>query len=127
MIYLQLFLFYSQTIAAMLLASAAEAARVVTDNPIKFLGGLYHPSLLETIEKAKASSTSGAPIDGEALTVALDVVQAWAVLLTLGFTLVIFIFLAFCICSKKDDGYVLNLPTNTALILMFVCLKIRRI
>ena len=45
----------------------------------------------------------GTEVSGAALTVALDVVQAWAVVLTLGFTIVLFFFLAFCVCSKKDD------------------------
>ena len=45
----------------------------------------------------------GAEVSGEALTVALDVVQAWAVVLTLGFTIVLFFFLAFCVCSRKED------------------------
>ena len=85
---------------------------MVGDNgrdPIWVLGGSYHPSqhgvgsgsgdLLEMI----GESGTGAPLTGAALTVALDVVQAWAVLITLGFTLILFFFLAFCVCAKKDD------------------------
>lgn len=66
------------------------------------LGGVYAPpqgTFLNVI-----GGQPGAPLDGETLTVALDVVQAWAVLITVGFTLVLFVFLAFCVCAKKDDG-----------------------
>ena len=46
----------------------------------------------------------GSPeLNAEVLSAALDAVQIWAVVLTLGFTLVIFFFLAFCVCTKKDD------------------------
>ncbi|XP_042239127.1 PHD finger protein rhinoceros-like isoform X2 [Homarus americanus] len=72
------------------------------------LGGAYappvpsgHNTLLDII----GGQPGGPPLDGASLTVALDVVQAWAVLITVGFTLVLFIFLAFCVCAKKDDGY----------------------
>ncbi|XP_076043309.1 uncharacterized protein LOC143026572 isoform X2 [Oratosquilla oratoria] len=44
-------------------------------------------------------------LEGEALSVALDVVQAWAVLITLGFTMILFFFLAMCVCAKKEDLY----------------------
>ncbi|XP_064117461.1 mucin-2-like isoform X2 [Macrobrachium nipponense] len=76
--------------------------------PIWALGGAYSPpntavhspSLLDVL-----GGEPGGPIDGASLTVALDVIQAWAVLITIGFTIVLFIFLAFCVCAKKDDGY----------------------
>lgn len=77
---------------------------VGTRGPAWALGGAYtphHSSLLDVL----GSEPGGPPLDGPALTVALDVVQAWAVLITVGFTLVLFVFLAFCVCAKKDDGY----------------------
>lgn len=76
---------------------------VGTRGPAWALGGAYtphHSSLLDVL----GSEPGGPPLDGPALTVALDVVQAWAVLITVGFTLVLFVFLAFCVCAKKDDG-----------------------
>ena len=76
-------------------------------DPIWVLGGSYHPpkgqSTGDILDMIGQSGT-GAPLTGAALTVALDVVQAWAVLITLGFTLILFFFLAFCVCAKKDDG-----------------------
>ncbi|XP_068239654.1 proline-rich protein 36 [Palaemon carinicauda] len=79
------------------------------ERPIWALGGAYSPprsgvhspSLLDVL----GGEPGGPPIDGASLTVALDVIQAWAVLITIGFTIVLFIFLAFCVCAKKDDGY----------------------
>lgn len=74
--------------------------------PVWALGGAYTPShsaaghnFLDVL----GGETGGRPIDGATLTVALDVVQAWAVLITVGFTLVLFLFLAFCVCARKDD------------------------
>ncbi|XP_037780407.1 flocculation protein FLO11-like [Penaeus monodon] len=77
---------------------------VRTRGPAWALGGAYsphHSSLLDVL----GSEPGGPPLDGPALSVALDVVQAWAVLITVGFTLVLFVFLAFCVCARKDDGY----------------------
>lgn len=76
---------------------------VRTRGPAWALGGAYsphHSSLLDVL----GSEPGGPPLDGPALSVALDVVQAWAVLITVGFTLVLFVFLAFCVCARKDDG-----------------------
>ncbi|KAB7495251.1 hypothetical protein Anas_10264 [Armadillidium nasatum] len=85
------------------------AAAAATRSPAWFLSGAYHPPQPgrsgESFKHIPGGSETNGEISGEALTVALDVVQAWAVLLTLGFTLIIFFFLAFCVCSKKDDGY----------------------
>nr|XP_045601566.1 serine/arginine repetitive matrix protein 2-like isoform X2 [Procambarus clarkii] len=72
------------------------------------LGGAYappHGAGHNTLLDVLGGEPGGPPLDGASLTVALDVVQAWAVLITVGFTLVLFIFLAFCVCAKKDDGY----------------------
>lgn len=77
-------------------------------DPVWALGGAYTPpkspvghSFLDVL----GEEAGGRPLDGATLTVALDVVQAWAVLITVGFTLVLFLFLAFCVCARKDDGY----------------------
>ena len=76
-------------------------------DPVWALGGAYTPpktpaghSFLDVL----GEEAGGRPLDGATLTVALDVVQAWAVLITVGFTLVLFLFLAFCVCARKDDG-----------------------
>lgn len=81
---------------------------VGTRGAVWALGGAYapphgagHNSFLDVL----GGGPGGPPLDGASLTVALDVVQAWAVLITVGFTLVLFVFLAFCVCAKKDDGY----------------------
>ncbi|KAK7082917.1 hypothetical protein SK128_011439 [Halocaridina rubra] len=79
------------------------------NRPVWALGGAYSPphpaghspSLLDVL----GGEPGGPPLDGASLTVALDVVQAWVVLITVGFTIVLFIFLAFCVCAKKDDSY----------------------
>lgn len=71
------------------------------------LGGVYAPPQgagHETLLDVIGGQPGGRPLDGASLTVALDVVQAWSVLITIGFTLVLFVFLAFCVCAKKDDG-----------------------
>ncbi|KAF2354068.1 hypothetical protein FHG87_015177 [Trinorchestia longiramus] len=65
-------------------------------NPNTGIGGAVHDGIIRGL---------GTDVNGAALTVALDVVQAWAVVLTLGFTIILFFFLAFCVCSKKDDSY----------------------
>ncbi|KAK8735598.1 hypothetical protein OTU49_005452 [Cherax quadricarinatus] len=72
------------------------------------LGGAYappHGAGHNTLLDVLGGEPGGPPLDGASLTVALDVVQAWAVLITVGFTLVLFFFLAFCVCAKKDDGF----------------------
>lgn len=77
-----------------------DAAR----GPVWALGGAYTPPRTPNLLDVLGGDPGGPTLDGAALTVALDVVQAWAVMVTVGFTLVLFLFLAFCVCAKKDDG-----------------------
>lgn len=75
--------------------------------PVWALGGAYtpaHSAAGHNFLDVLGGEAGGRPLDGATLTVALDVVQAWAVLITVGFTLVLFLFLAFCVCARKEDG-----------------------
>lgn len=94
-------MFYMYVVVSALHAAATAAAPSPASTHDYMLSGFLTPSLTG---KASNGIEHGTEISGEALTVALDVVQAWAVFLTLGFTLIIFLFLAFCVCSTKDDG-----------------------